>query len=169
MNATNPPVWAAGTLLVAIGPGAAGKSTWADAAATAVDAVVSLDALRQEIGGDAGDQSATPAAVARQNALLERYLAAGVTVFVDSTNVEPRVRAGLVERARRYGRPVIALRFLPDLGTCMARNRLRPANRRVPDAALRWQYALAQEATPQTLLAEGFTAAHQITPDPSGI
>jgi predicted kinase len=54
-----------GTLVVAVGPAGAGKSTFADAAV--VDAVVCLDHLRREIGGDAGDQSVTPAAVARHN------------------------------------------------------------------------------------------------------
>ncbi|WP_162001907.1 ATP-binding protein [Streptomyces violaceusniger] len=41
-------------------------------------------------------------------ALLEQHLSAGATVFLDSTNAEPHVRAGLVERARRHGRPVVA-------------------------------------------------------------
>ncbi|MFB8000475.1 AAA family ATPase [Streptomyces sp. NPDC056002] len=112
--------------------------------------------------GDAGDQSATPAAVERQNALLEQHLSAGTTVFLDSTNVEDHVRASLVQQARRHGRPVVALRFLPHLDTCRARNRARPANRRVPDDVLAWQHARTREATPQALLAEGFTAAHDV-------
>lgn len=157
---------APGTLLVAVGPGASGKSTYADTAA--VDVVICLDSLRREIGGDAGDQSVTPAAVERQNALLEQHLSAGATVFLDSTNVEPHVRAQLVDRARRHGRPVIALRFLPDLGTCLTRNGLRPANRRVPDDTLRWQHDLTREASPDALLREGFTAVHHIEPTPTG-
>ncbi|MEV4438051.1 ATP-binding protein [Streptomyces sp. NPDC049577] len=148
-----------GTLLVAVGPGASGKSTYADTAD--VDVVICLDSLRHEIGGDTGDQSVTPAAAERQNALLEHYLSAGASVFLDSTNVEAHLRARLVERARRHGRPVVALRFLPDLNTCLARNRLRPANRRIPDDTLRWQHDLARAATPSVLLAEGFAAVHQ--------
>ncbi|MET9671240.1 ATP-binding protein [Streptomyces sp. NPDC006475] len=123
---------------------------------------------RREIGGDAGNQSATPAAVARQNELLEQYLRAGTTVFLDSTNVEAHIRAQLIERARRHGRPVVALRFVPDLETCRARNRLRPANRQVPEDTLRWQHDLARAATPNVLLAEGFTAVHQVDPAPTG-
>ncbi|MFE2684498.1 AAA family ATPase [Streptomyces mirabilis] len=155
-----------GTLLVAVGPGASGKSTYA--ATAAVDVVVCLDSLRREIGGDEADQSVTPAAVQRQNALLEQHLSAGATVFLDSTNVEPRVRADLVERARRRGRPIVALRFLPDLDTCLTRNALRPVNRRVPDDTLRWQHRLAREATPSVLMREGFTAVHQVDPTPTG-
>ncbi|MFE4778048.1 AAA family ATPase [Streptomyces sp. NPDC056713] len=150
-----------GTLLVAVGVAASGKSTFAAAVAD-VATVVCLDALREEISGDAGDQSATPAAVERQNLLLEQHLAAGTSVFLDSTNVDPGVRAQLVERARRHGRPIVAVRFLVHLDTCRARNRARPANRLVPDDVLAWQHARTREATPQALLAEGFTAAHDV-------
>lgn len=150
---------APGTLLVAVGPGASGKSTYA--ATAPVDAVVCLDSLRREIGGDAGDQSVTPAAVARQNELLDEHLAAGRRVFLDSTNVEERVRRELVAQAHRHGRPIVALRFLPDLDTCLARNRHRPPNRRVPEPTLIWQHCLATAATPSVLSAEGFTAVHR--------
>ncbi|PJN21162.1 hypothetical protein CG736_34860 [Kitasatospora sp. CB02891] len=153
-----------GTLLVAVGPGASGKSTFA---ARAGVAVLGLDALREEIGGDPGEQSVTPAAVELQNARLEEYLRAGTLVLLDSTNVETRVRAELVERARRHSRPAVALRFVPGLDICLERNRLRPANRRIPDDVLRWQHELAREATAEVLLGEGFTAVHQITPAPA--
>ncbi|MER6314426.1 ATP-binding protein [Streptomyces sp. NPDC001581] len=149
---------APGTLFVAVGPAASGKST--AAALFPVDAVVCLDELRREIsGGRAGDQSVTPAAVARQNILLDEHLAAGQTVLVDSTNVEPRVRANLLELAHRHGRQAVALRFTTDLDTCLERNARRPADRRVPDDVLRWQHSLAQDATMDVLLAEGFTSA----------
>ncbi|WP_168713720.1 ATP-binding protein [Streptomyces sp. A0642] len=159
-----------GALVVAIGPAASGKSSLA-AVATAVgvvDVVLCLDTLRGEIGGDPGDQSVTPAAVERQNYLLEWHLSEGETVFLDSTNVEPRIREELLGRARWHGRPVIALRFLPDLDTCLTRNALRPPNRRVPDSTLRWQHDLTREATSDTLLREGFTAVHDIVPTPTG-
>lgn len=66
------------------------------------------------------------------------------------------MRASLLELARRHGREVIALRFTADLDTCLARNAQRPAARRVPDEVLLWQHSLAQEATMDVLLAEGF-------------
>ncbi|MEJ8640633.1 hypothetical protein WKI68_02610 [Streptomyces sp. MS1.HAVA.3] len=56
-----------------------------------MDVVVCLDELHREIsGGDAGDQSATPAAVARQNLLLDCYLAAGVLTSVMSSRTATR-------------------------------------------------------------------------------
>ncbi|MGN7139132.1 AAA family ATPase [Streptomyces pseudogriseolus] len=149
-----------GTLVVAVGPGASGKSTFATEAG--IVTVVCLDSLRERIGGDAGDQAVTPAAVVEQNILLEKHLSEGTTLYLDSTNVEVRVRAELVERARRHGRPVVALRFLPHLDTCRARNSARPPNRRVPGDVLAWQHSLTLAATPKALLAEGFTAAHDI-------
>ncbi|WP_329405002.1 ATP-binding protein [Streptomyces melanogenes] len=149
-----------GTLVVAVGPGASGKSTFA--AEAGIVTVVCLDSLREQIGGDAGDQAVTPAAVVEQNILLEKHLSEGTTLYLDSTNVEARVRAELVERARRHGRPVVALRFLPHLDTCRARNSARPPNRQVPGDVLAWQHSLALAATPKALLAEGFTAAHDI-------
>ncbi|MEU3978309.1 ATP-binding protein [Streptomyces bacillaris] len=149
-----------GTLVVAVGPGGAGKSTFA--AEAGIVTVLSLDSLREEISGDAGDQSVTPAAVERQNRLLARHLGEGISVYLDSTNVEAHVRAGLIEQAQRYGRPVVALRFLPHLDTCRARNASRPPNRQVPDDVLLWQHNLARAATPKALIAEGFTAAHDI-------
>lgn len=149
-----------GTLVVAVGPGGSGKSTFAAEAGIAT--VVCLDSLRERIGGDAGDQAVTPAAVVEQHILLEKYLGTETTVFLDSTNVEAGVRAALVERARRHGRPIVALRFLPQLDTCRARNGARPVNRRVPDDVLAWQHSLALAATPKALIGEGFTAAHDV-------
>ncbi|MGW2181239.1 AAA family ATPase [Streptomyces sp. NPDC001732] len=94
--------------------------------------------------------------------MLDEHLSEGHAVFVDSTNVETHVRADLVAQARRHARWIVALRFLPHIDTCRARNADRPANRRVPDDVLAWQHALALAATPKALLAEGFTAAHDI-------
>ncbi|MGW3661310.1 hypothetical protein ACWD6R_39335 [Streptomyces sp. NPDC005151] len=85
---------------------------------------------------------------------------------VSKTGASPAARA---RRARRHGRPIVALRFLPDLDTCRARNRLRPANRQVPDDTLRWQHDLARAVTPSVLLAEGFTAVYEVTPTVSSI
>ncbi|MFE9241778.1 AAA family ATPase [Streptomyces sp. NPDC007007] len=149
-----------GTLVVAVGPGGAGKSTFA--AKAGIVTVLSLDSLREEISGDAGDQAVTPAAVERQNTLLAEHLTEGIAVYLDSTNVEAHVRAGLIQQARRRGRPIVALRFLPHIDTCRARNAARPPNRQVPDDVLLWQHDLARAATPQALIAEGFTAAHDI-------
>lgn len=80
---------APGTLVVAVGPGASGKSTFA--ATAAVDAVICLDSLRREIGRDEGDQSVTPAAVARQNRFWDcRPACSGVAYAPDEPGLKSR-------------------------------------------------------------------------------
>ncbi|GAA2815958.1 hypothetical protein GCM10010505_46800 [Kitasatospora aburaviensis] len=60
--------------------------------------------------------------------------------------MEATVRAGLAERARRHGQPLLAIVMTTPLDVCLRRNSERPANRRVPDDVLRWQHQLAAEA-----------------------
>ncbi|MDQ8707580.1 ATP-binding protein [Streptomyces sp. LHD-70] len=153
-----------GSAVVAIGAAGSGKSTAAAAARALGYTVISLDELRREVSPrrDAGDQSATRPAVAAQNALFDEALSAGKSVYLDSTNVEGHVRAGLIEQARRHGRTVVALRFLPGLSICQVRNAARQDSRRVPEDVLAWQYVGARNATEAVLLAEGFTAVHDV-------
>ncbi|MBT2439823.1 AAA family ATPase [Streptomyces sp. ISL-36] len=143
-----------GTLVVPVGPGGSGKSRFA--AMFPSSWVVCLDELRERISGDAGDQSATREAVALQDLLIPARLTRGLTTVVDSTNVEARVRRGLVDKARQHGRPVAAIVFLTDLDTCEARNARRSANRRVPLPVLRRQHEQTLAALP-LLVDEGFT------------
>ncbi|MEU4496984.1 ATP-binding protein [Streptomyces sp. NPDC023998] len=147
-------LFAPGTLVVPVGPGGSGKSRFA--AMFPSSWVVCLDELRERVCGDAGDQSATGEAVALQNLLIPARLTRGLTTVVDSTNVEARVRLGLVDQAQQHGRPVAAVVFLTDLDTCKARNSRRPANRRVPSPVLRRQHEQTAAAVP-LLADEGFT------------
>ncbi|MBP0453996.1 AAA family ATPase [Kitasatospora sp. RG8] len=153
MVAAHAPI-ARGTLVVLIGPAGSGKTTYTRAVPSSQ--VVSLDDLRALVtGGDPGDQSATAAAAQIHDLVLEGRLLRGRTVVCDSTNVEAAVRARLVERARRHGRPLLAIVMTTPLDTCLRRNSERPPTRRVPDDVLRWQHQLATEALPG-LADEGF-------------
>jgi predicted kinase len=148
-----------GTLVVFVGPAAAGKTRLADA--FPVDWVVSLDGLRRLLSGDAGNQSVTPQAVQLQDLLVETRLEYAETTILDSTNAEAAVRAQLVARAQRWGRPVVAVVFVTGLDVCLLRNNKRPPNRRVPDATLEWQFE--QTALSLSLLAdEGFTGVRTV-------
>ncbi|MGP4001511.1 AAA family ATPase [Streptomyces sp. 8N706] len=151
-----------GTLVVPVGPGGSGKSRFA--AMFPSSWVVCLDELRERVSGDAGDQSATREAVALQDLLIPARLTRGLTTVVDSTNVEARVRRGLVDHARQHGRPVAAVVFLTGLEMCEARNSRRPANRRVPSPVLRRQYEQTLAAAP-LLADEGFTDIRTVVGD----
>jgi predicted kinase len=151
-----------GTLVVFVGPGAAGKSRFASA--FPADWVVSLDELRRRLTGDAGNQAVTPQAVQIQDLLVETRLRYAETTVLDSTNVEAAVRARLVERARRWGRSVVAVVFVTALDVCLLRNFKRPANRRVPDQELERQFELTTSSLP-LLAGEGFTDVRTVGAD----
>lgn len=155
-------LFATGTLVVPVGPAGSGKSRYA--AMFPSSWVVCLDELRERVSGDAGDQSATRDAVALQNLLIPARLTRGLTTVVDSTNVEARIRRGLVAQAQQHGRPVAAVVFLTDLHTCETRNNLRPAGRRVPSPVLRRQHEQTLAALPH-LAHEGFTDIRTVGSD----
>jgi len=94
-------------LVVLIGAAGAGKSTLA-ARLFAPDAILSSDALREVVAGDATDQRATKVAFAILHRQLERRLADHRTTVVDATNVTQFARRGLLRRAAAHGVPAIA-------------------------------------------------------------
>ncbi|MFJ1742613.1 AAA family ATPase [Streptomyces microflavus] len=155
-----PPV-PSGALVCAIGPAGSGKSTvFRDLPR---DSVVCLDELRERIAGRRGDQSVTRPAVRRQNRIVKSRLERGLTTYLDSTNVEFRVRAELLEQARVHGRPVVAFVFLTDLATCLARNSAREEDIRVPPNTVTWQHQQTEKSL-ETLHREGFEAVHILAP-----
>ena len=142
------------TLVVLIGSAGSGKSTVAGGWEPATQ-VVELDQLRAVVSDNAGDQSATGAAVAVQSAILEARLGRGLACVVDSTNCEERVRIELVQVARRHRALPVALVMVTPLEVCLERNASRPALRRVPEPVVRTQHAAATAAR-KRLHEEGF-------------
>lgn len=147
-------------LVLLIGAAGAGKTTLA-ARHFLPDAVLSSDTFRARLGTGEADQTVTRTAFAALHQELERRLAAGRLTVIDATNVTARARAALVRRARRAGRPVVAIVLDLPAEIVLGRNAARGdatsggGGRSVPAGAVRHHLdALASVSDPM-LLAEG--------------
>jgi protein phosphatase len=151
---------------VLVGAAGVGKSTFATAHFRPAE-VLSSDALREAVTGDAADQRATKVAFSILHREVRRRLAAGRLVVVDATNVERHARLALVRLARTHAVPVVALVLLATPSTVHARNAAR-ASRVVPaDVIDRHLAAIARlgpdaAAIAATLTVEGFSSVHLI-------
>jgi protein phosphatase len=149
-------------LVVLVGAAGSGKTTLA-ARLFAPDQVLSSDAYRSLVAGDAGDQSMNRVVFRRLHRDLSRRLGAGLTTVVDATNVTSYARRALTRIAARQGVPAVAivLDLPPDL--VLARNATR-TGRIVPEGAVRQQLAqLAHSLARADLAAEGFATVHRLT------
>ena len=154
-------------LVVLIGAAGAGKSTLAGRL-FAPDEVLSSDALRAAVSGDAADQRATRTAFGILHREVRRRLAAGRLVVVDATNVERAARLPLLRLARAAEVPALAIAVVPSAAEVQARNAGR-AERVVPtevvDRHLDRLAALGATgvAIAAVLRAEGFTAVRVLS------
>ena len=85
------------SLVLLVGAAGSGKSTLAQAH-FAPEEILSSDALRAAISGDAGDQTASRLAFAILHRELTRRLEAGRLTVVDATNVRAVHRRPLLAR-----------------------------------------------------------------------
>lgn len=155
------------SLVVLVGPAGSGKSTFA-ARHFAPDEVLSSDAFREAIAGDAGDQAATKPAFSALHRALARRLAAGRLTVVDATSVKRDARRSLVQRAAVAGVPAIAIVLDLPPATVHARNAARVGRSVPPDAVDRQLADLAASLVPGGLDAEGFLAIHRVA-DPAAL
>ena len=140
-------------LILMVGAAGSGKSTLATRL-FAPDEVLSSDAFRALIAGDAADQRATGAAFRALGRALERRLAAGQRTVVDATNLKATDRRPWVAAAQRHGIPVAAIVLDLPLATIQAQNarRARVVDREVIDRHAR---ALRRTLDGRELEAEG--------------
>ena len=118
------------SLVALVGPAGVGKSTFA-ARHFAADEILSSDAFRAAIAGNAADQRATKPAFAALHRALTRRLAAGRVTVVDATNLERHARRALLRRAAFANVPATAIVFDLPPDVVLTRNALR--RRRVVD------------------------------------
>lgn len=109
------------SLVVLIGPAGSGKSTLAGRHFGA-DEILSSDAFRELISGDAADQRATRPAFARLERTLRQRLAAGRTTVVDATSLSRQARRSLLRSAEAAGVPAVALVLDLPIPIVLARN-----------------------------------------------
>ena len=146
-------------LVVLVGAAGSGKSTLAARLFTA-DAILSSDAHRGLVSGDATDQGATRTAFAILHRRLARRLADGQTTVIDATNVTSYARRSLVRRATAHGIPAVAIVLAPEPRLVLARNATRTAGV-VPEAAVERHLAdLERSLRRGSLEHDGFDAVH---------
>lgn len=149
-------------LVVLVGAAGAGKSTFA-ARHFAPDEVLSSDAFRELVGGDATDQRWTRPAFAALHRALRGRLRARRLTLVDATNVTPAARLALVREARAAGLPAVAVVLDLPPGLVLARNAARPDRRAIPEHAVRRHLAaVARTVGAGQLAAEGFAAVWRL-------
>ena len=139
-------------LVVLVGPGAAGKSTWA-ATHFAADEVVSSDRLRAVVGAGEDDLSASADAFAVLDEIVRRRVARRLTTVVDTLGLDAGRRHGYRDLARQHGVPCVAVRFDTHAAQCRAWNRAR--DKRIQVDVLSGQLK-SWAATRDLLEGEGF-------------
>jgi len=143
------------SLVVLIGAAGSGKSTFA-AHHFAPEQILSSDAFRALISGDAADQRASARVFGLLHSSVVRRLAAGRLTIVDATNVERHARLALIRRAAGAGIPLIAV--VLDLDPAIVLDRNAGRSSRVVDEAVvrRHLAAIRRSVDAGGLAAEGF-------------
>ena len=145
------------SVVVLIGPAGSGKSTFA-ARHFRPDEILSSDALREQLTGDAADQRVTGTVFRIIVRTLETRLANGRLTVIDATNVRVADRRPFVDAARRQGLPAVAIVLALPANVVHARN---GARERIVDADVvdRHLRALAASTDAARLQTEGFIVA----------
>jgi predicted kinase len=143
-------------LIVLVGLPGSGKSTWADRQGVGV---LSSDAVRALLTGDAEDQSVNRLVFPTLRYLLAKRIEAGAeTTILDATSLTAKERRAWVRTAEALGCEAEAVFFDTPLATCKARNATRP--RVVPEEVMD---RFAARLVPPSE-AEGFTKITVVQP-----
>ncbi|MCX7622410.1 MAG: AAA family ATPase [Thermomicrobium sp.] len=147
------------SLILLVGPSGAGKTTFARAHFRPTE-VLSSDAFRAMIADDESDQSATREAFHLLHEVAEARLRRGRLTVVDATNTRREARLPLLELARRYHVPCIAIIFDFPKEVYLAHDRQRPG-RRVGQEVIERQFRQMEESR-NALLEEPFQRRYWI-------
>jgi protein phosphatase len=152
-------------LVVLVGPSGSGKSSFARRHFLASE-ILSSDYCRFLVSDDENDQAATNDAYEVLHFIASKRLAAGKMVVVDATNVQPFARKNLVELARKYQVPAVAIVLNLPESVCLERNRTR-SDRNLGFEVVRNQSEELRRSLDR-LACEGFWQVH-ILANPSDV
>ena len=113
------------SMVVLVGPSGAGKSTFARKHFKPTE-ILSSDFFRAMLADDDTDQSVSAGAFELLHLALSKRLAGGRLTVIDATNVRPEARKPLLEIARKFHVPAIAVVLDLSAEFCHARNQGRP-------------------------------------------
>ena len=148
------------SLVLIIGVSGSGKSTFAKQHFAATQ-IVSSDYCRALICDDENNQSVNQEAFELLHWLVAKRLALGKLTVVDATNVKAASRLPLLNLAKMYGVPAIAIAFNFELEFCLQQN-VQRTHRVVPTEIIAEQFQELQSSLPQ-LVNEGFQTVHSLT------
>jgi len=147
------------SLVVMIGAAASGKSSFCRRNFHPRQ-IISSDACRERVSGDAADQTVTRAAFEMAHRLTEERLRRGRLTVFDATCVESRARRTLLDLAERHHLPAVACVLHLPVEICAEHDRRRPG-RRVGRAVIARQ-ARDLARSMRGLRREGFAAVHRL-------
>jgi predicted kinase len=125
-------------IVVLVGPAGCGKSTFAAAHFSPAE-VLSSDAFRELVAGDAADQGATAAAFSLLRHALDERAKRRRSTVVDATNLTRRERRRFVGVARKHQLPCVAVVLDLPLEVCRQRAGIR-TDRVVPEDVVARQH-----------------------------
>jgi F420-dependent oxidoreductase-like protein len=120
-------------VVLLVGPGASGKSTWATSHFPA-DAIVSSDRLRALVGAGEDDVTASVDAFTLLETVVQQRIQRRLTTVIDTLGLDPDRRRTWLAAAREQGLACVAVAFDTPAAECRARNRARA--KRIPADAL---------------------------------
>lgn len=123
-------------VVVLVGPGASGKSTWA-AERFGADLIVSSDRLRALVGAGEDDIAASADAFALLEEVVRQRIGRRLTTVIDTLGLDRERRLRWLGLAREAGMPCVAVGFDTPADECRRRNRARP--KRIPADVLTTQ------------------------------
>jgi predicted kinase len=138
-------------LAVMVGISGSGKSTYANGLKTALNAqLVETDAIREELTGDATDQSQNYRVFQVAKKRVSDLLAQGKNAIIDATSVSIRDRKDWIDIAKSNNAEVRA--YFVDTPVDVSKNQNRKRARKVPDEVIDRQASKLEAPTK----AEGF-------------